>query len=190
MGHGNSTQNLSILTRVEGLIGHFVSQVACAIFHTVVLTSDGCVWTFGSNYNGKTGHGITNGTNQLTPKKVEGISGSPSKKVVFIAAGDQHSACITEDGSTYTWGYGGCGRLGHGDETNCSSPKIVNSLVGIQAKEVACGGYHTLVCTKDGRVYSFGNAEYYQLGHGDKENRFTPTLIEAPLEGKFVVQVA
>jgi hypothetical protein len=147
------------------------------------------MWTFGSNTSGKTGQGITEGY-QLTPKKVEGVFSSPSKKVVFIAAGVQHSACVTEDGSTYTWGNGACGRLGHGDETDQSAPKAVDGLVGIKAKEVACGGSHTLVLSEDGRVYSFGYGADSQLGHGDKKNRFTPTLIEAPLEGKFVVQVA
>jgi RCC1 and BTB domain-containing protein len=120
---------------------------------------------------------------------VEGGGFSTSKNVVFIAADSYHSACITEDGSTYTWGFGECGKLGHGDQTDRSSPTLVNGLVGIKAKEVACGEYHTLVCSEDGRAYSFGYSEYGQLGHGDKENRSTPTLIEA-LEGKFVVQVA
>jgi RCC1 and BTB domain-containing protein len=130
---------------------------------------------------------------QITPKKVDGGGLSrPSKKVVFIAAGNNHSACITEDGSTYTWGYGGDGRRGHGDESNwCSSPKLVDGLVGKKAKEVACGGRHTLVCTDDGRVYSFGYGSNGQLGHGNNETRLTPTFIEAaPLGGEFVVQVA
>jgi hypothetical protein len=192
LGHGNRN-NLSILTRVEGLKGHFVSQVACGDYHTLVLTSDGCLWSFGSNYYGGTGHGMTE-VYQMTPKKVDGGGlSSPSKKVVFIAAGDKHSACITEDGYTYTWGCGDedGGRLGHGDLSNCSSPKLVRGLVGKQAKEVACGGSHTLVCTEDGRVYSFGNGRYGQLGHGNNKARFTPTLIEAaPLGEEFVVQVA
>jgi hypothetical protein len=165
-----------MLIRVEGLIGQFVSQVACGYTHTVVLTSDGCLWTFWS---------------QQWPEKVEGVFGrSTSKKVVFIAAGHMHSACITEDGSTYTWGRGIYGRLGHGDETDRFSPNLVNGLVGIKAKEAALGGSHTLIRTEDGRVYSFGDGSNGQLGHGDKEDRLTPTLIGAPLEGKFVVQVA
>ena len=84
LGHGNRN-SLSILTRVEGLKGHFVSQVACGDNYTLVLTSDGCLWTFGSNDSGKTGHGITYGI-QSTPKKVG--STSSSKKVIFIAAGE------------------------------------------------------------------------------------------------------
>lgn len=30
--------------------------------------------------------------------------------------------------------------------------------------KVVCGDYHTLVLTKEGAVYGFGNSETYQLG--------------------------
>lgn len=70
-----------------------------------------------------------------------------------------------------------------------STPTVVDGLVGKKAIQVACGGYHTIVCTSNGRVYSFGDGEYGQLGHGDSKDQWTPTLIEALSEGKFVVQV-
>ena len=35
-------------------------------------------------------------------------------KVVSIAAGESHSAAITDKGALYTWGRGNYGRLGHG----------------------------------------------------------------------------
>ena len=187
LGHGDQI-DMDIPTRVEGLLkGHFVSQVACGDRHTVVLTSDGGLWTFGANARGQTGLGTTLGL-QNTPKKVEG--GLGSKKVVFIAGGNNHTACITEDGSTYTWGLGMDGKLGHGNQNRYSSPQLVKELAGKKAKSVALGECHTLVCSEDGRVYSFGQGTFGQLGHGNREHAYTPTLIEAPLEGKCVVQVA
>ena len=110
--------------------------------------------------------------------------------VLLQMADDEHSACITADGSSYTWGDGCDGKLGHDDETDRSSPTLVNGLVGIKAKEVACGESHTLIRTEDGRVYSFGAGTSDKLGHGNEEDRFTPTLIKEPLGGKFFVQVA
>jgi hypothetical protein len=151
------------------------------------LTSEGCVYTFGSNEEGQTGHGVTEG-NQSIPKKVNGCL--ESKKVVFIASNGEHTACITEDGDTYTWGEGEYGRLGHGDETSRSTPKLVDGLVGKKAKEVACGGRHTIVLTENGRVYSFGDGDSGQLGHCNFENQLTPTLINVPLERKCIVQLA
>jgi RCC1 and BTB domain-containing protein len=113
-----------------------------------------------------------------------------TKKVVLVAANGYHTACITDDGDTYTWGEGQYGNLGHGDEKSLSTPKLVNGLAGKKAKEVACGRYHTIVSTEDGRVYSFGRGSNGQLGHCNFDDKLTPTLIKAPLEGKNVVQVA
>ena len=173
--------------KVEGLGGHSISLVAAGNHYTVVLTSEGYVYTFGSNQHGQTGHGVTEG-HQTTPKRVTGCL--DTKKVVFVAANGDHTACLTDDGNTYTWGKGQYGKLGHGDEKSLSTPKLVDGLAGKKAKEVVCGGRHTIVSTEDGRVYSFGRGRYGQLGHCNFDDKLTPTLIKAPLEGKNVVQVA
>jgi alpha-tubulin suppressor-like RCC1 family protein len=52
------------------------------------------------------------------------VRGKPS----FIAAGETHSACITDTYSLYTWGSGQYGRLGHGFDTNERKPKFVEEL--------------------------------------------------------------
>jgi RCC1 and BTB domain-containing protein len=156
------------------------------VFHTVVLTCTGIVYTFGCNEYGQTGHGIIEG-DQYRPKRVTGCL--ESKKVVFVATNGVHTACITKNGDTYTWGNGNHGQLGHGDEASHSTPKLVEGLAGKKAKEVACGAAHTIVRTEDGRVYSFGKGECGQLGHGNFENTLRPTIIE-PLDGMFIVQVA
>ena len=152
LGHGN-LNDISTLTKVDRLEGHHICRMACGREHSTVLTSEGLVFTFGSNTHGQTGHGVTEG-NQSTPKKVNGCL--ESQKVVFVASNGNHTACITEDGDICTWGEGHYGRLGHGDESNLSNPKLVAGLEGKKAKEVACGGRHTMVCTEDGKVYSFG----------------------------------
>ena len=188
LGHGDGHLNhiLSTFTKVVGLEGHSISQVSCGDLHTVVLTFDGCVYTFGSNEEGQLGHPMES---QRTPQKVTGCL--ESEKVVFVASNAYYTACITEDGDTFTWGDGEHGQLGHGDNKNQSSPKIVAGLAGKHAKQVACGESHTIVCTEDGRVYSFGDAAHGQLGHGNSETALTPILIQqAQLEGKCVVQVA
>ena len=48
---------------------------------------------------------------QDSPALVSALAG---KNVVLVAAGCGHSAAILEDGSLYSWGKGGYGRLGHG----------------------------------------------------------------------------
>lgn len=99
-----------------------------------------------------------------------------------------HTGCLTDDGELYTWGEGKFGRLGHSSESNCHYPRLVETLLGKQPRQVSCGGFHTAVVTEDGSLYTFGGGEHGQLGHNDRVNKLKPTLVQA-LEGIFVSQI-
>jgi alpha-tubulin suppressor-like RCC1 family protein len=81
LGHGRDKNNIFTPRKVEGLNGICVIQIACGIDHTVAITSEGSIYTWGSNKYGKTGHGTTEG-HQSTPKILEDLS---SKYVLFAA---------------------------------------------------------------------------------------------------------
>jgi len=141
-----------------------------------------CSW--GDKENGVAGHGDTEG-HQYTPKLLDRLSG---KKVVQLSACGFHTGCLTDMGEVYTWGEGKFGRLGHGAERNCHSPRLVESLLGKKPIQIACGGFHSAVVTEDGKMYTFGGGEHGQLGHGDKVNKVKPTLVQA-LEMIFLQQI-
>jgi len=48
------------------------------------------------------------------------------------------------------------GRLGHSSETNCLTPRLVETLIGKRPCQVSCGGFHTAVVSEDGKLYTFG----------------------------------
>lgn len=183
LGHGNESGH-STPKRVEGLVGLTVQQIACGSRHTAVITSTGALYTWGDKENGVAGHGDTEG-HQYTPKLLERLS---SKKVVQLSACGFHTGCLTDNGEVYTWGEGKFGRLGHGAERNCHSPRLVEVLYGKRPSQVACGGFHTAVITEDGRMFTFGGGEHGQLGHGDKVNKVKPTLVQA-LDSFTIVQI-
>lgn len=181
---GHDELDRSVPSKVDALADEDVIQVACGTYHTVALTTKGTVYSWGKNAYGRTGHGKTKGF-QDTPKLVKGLV---SRKVIFVSACSYHAACVTDDGFALTWGEGEFGRLGHGDEKNYFTPKPVEALFDVKVKEMHCGVYHTAACTMDGKMYTFGRGDRGQLGHGDKENRLSPTLVKALL-GPFVTQV-
>mmetsp|Transcript_36127 Transcript_36127/g.73361 ORF Transcript_36127/g.73361 Transcript_36127/m.73361 type:complete len:215 (+) Transcript_36127:1217-1861(+) len=141
-------------------------------------------YTWGDKENGVAGHGDTEG-HQYTPKLLERMAG---KRVIQLSACGFHTGCLTDSGEVYSWGEGKFGRLGHGTERNCHSPRLVETLLGKRPIQVACGGFHTAVITEDGKMYTFGGGEHGQLGHGDKVNKVKPTVVQA-LEGIFVSQI-
>lgn len=66
-----------------------------------------------------------------------------------------------------TFGNGAQGALGHRSFDDVEHPKIVEALLGFEVKKVVCGGNHVLAVTTDDEIYSWGNNDYGQLGHGN-----------------------
>ncbi|MDF2713359.1 MAG: S-layer protein [Paenibacillus sp.] len=91
--------------------------------------------------------------------------------------------------NVYSFGSGANGRLGHGDEIEKLSPAAIEGLTGMEIKAVSAGYSHTLVLTVTGDVYSFGSGANGRLGHGDLNDRNSPTKITG-LAGKTVTSIA
>ena len=91
-------------------------------------------------------------------------------------------------GKVFTFGSGV--QLGHdGANQEEHVPRPIAGLVGRKVVGVAAGDGHTVVCTAEGQMYSFGAGELGQLGHGGEEDELVPRLVEG-LVGKKVVGVA
>ncbi|KAL0895990.1 hypothetical protein ABMA27_011981 [Loxostege sticticalis] len=153
--------------------------------HALALTADGKVYSWGEGEDGKLGHG-----NRITlevPRLIESLSG---ERVVGIACGSAHSACVTARGHLYTWGMGEYGRLGHGDDITQLSPKMVEALAGLRVVQVACGSRdaQTLALTACGKVFSWGDGDFGKLGRGGSDGCAVPMNIER-LNTLGVVQV-
>ncbi|XP_066501303.1 probable E3 ubiquitin-protein ligase HERC1 isoform X2 [Hoplias malabaricus] len=151
--------------------------------HTLAVTAEGEVFSWGDGDYGKLGHG--NSATQKYPKIIQGpLLG---KVVVCVSAGYRHSAAVTNDGELYTWGEGDFGRLGHSDSHSRNVPTLVKDISGVG--QAACGSSHTIAVAQDGRiVWSFGGGDNGKLGHGDTNRVYRPKVIEA-LHGYIVRKV-
>uniref|UniRef100_A0A1B6EGK8 PHR domain-containing protein n=1 Tax=Clastoptera arizonana TaxID=38151 RepID=A0A1B6EGK8_9HEMI len=93
-----------------------VQQIACGLHHTVVMTQNGEVYTFGSNSYGQLGVGdimIRGGPVQV---KLSGPA-------IQIAAGSNHTVVLTGKGEVYTFGSYQKNQLGRGqtDIVSCTN---------------------------------------------------------------------
>ncbi|KAM9306994.1 putative E3 ubiquitin-protein ligase HERC1 [Pholidichthys leucotaenia] len=142
--------------------------------HTLAITVEGEVFSWGDGEYGKLGHG--NSATQKYPKLIQGpLLG---KVVVCVSAGYRHSAAVTNDGELYTWGEGDFGRLGQSDSQSRNLPTLVKDISSVG--QVACGSSHTIAVAQDGRtVWSFGGGDNGKLGHGDTNRVYRPKVIEA-----------
>lgn len=170
---------------VDALRGVGVRQIACGSGHTVVLTTDGEVYTWGRGDDGRLGHG-DNGW-KYVPRIAQSLSG---QIMVQITCGSYHTAAVSSNGDLYTWGGGMYGKLGHGTEIGHTAPKRVEGLVGTKVQQIACGSRHTAIITTTGSLYTWGDKESGVAGHGDTEgHQYTPKLLEK-LSSKRVIQLS
>lgn len=131
--------------------------------HSVVLASDGTVWSFGRSAGGEMGDGTAPANDRRTPTRAAGLTG-----VVAIAAGVQHSLALTSDGRVFAWGANGSGQLGDGSTTRRLFPVQVPNLSTVRA--IAAGAWYSLAVTSDGQVWGWGDDSWSQLGDGAPGN--------------------
>ena len=183
LGHGDQQHQL-LPMKVEAFAGQRVVAVSAGSDHSLSLTADGALWSWGVGGDGKLGHG--DGQHQWQPKKVEAFAG---QRVVAVSAGRSHSLAITADGAVWSWGWGAFGRLGHGDERTQLLPKKVEAFAGHRVVAVSAADFHSLAITADGAVWSWGWGIFGMLGHGDQQTQLLPKKVEA-FAGQRVVAVS
>ncbi|KAL9265244.1 Ultraviolet-B receptor UVR8-like protein [Drosera capensis] len=156
-----------------------VQQVAAGGTHSVVLTREGQVWSWGQPWP-------PGDIKQISvPVRVQGLD-----KVRMIAVGAFHNLALGEDGTLWAWGNNEYGQLGTGDTQPRSQPIPVEGLSGLTLVDIAAGGWHSTALTKVGEVYGWGRGEHGRLGFGDdKTSKMVPQKVQL-LSGEDVVQVS
>ena len=153
-------------------------RVACGIFHTAAVKTDGTLWSWGKNKYGGLGLGDT--THRSSPVQVGTLTDWR-----LVTSGYYHIAAIKNDGTLWSWGRNNSGQLGLGDTANRSSPVQVGTLTNW--KLVASGAYHVAAVKTDGTLWLWGYNNYHGgLGLGDTTNRSSPVQVGTLTNWKLV----
>ncbi|KAK9824898.1 hypothetical protein WJX74_004462 [Apatococcus lobatus] len=142
LGHD---QNAAVPQRVHTLWGKVVQQIACGDNCTAAITQEGSLYMWGVGSAGNLGY--RNTLRQFLPRQV--IGSLADAVVTKVSCGPFHTAAATADGKLFTWGEGLNGKLGHGDQSTCSTPRFVQALSSKQVFAVACGVWHTAAVAQD-----------------------------------------
>jgi alpha-tubulin suppressor-like RCC1 family protein len=136
-----------------------VSAIAAGALHSLVLRSDGSLWTFGSNFFGQLGRttGDPFGASDPTPTQVmTGVSA--------IAAGGTHSLALKTDGSLWSFGDDSYGQLGRTSNALTYIPNATPTQVMTGVSAMAAGATHSLALRTDGSLWTFGSNYFGELG--------------------------
>ncbi len=162
-------------SRVVGLQGVHIVQVALGGWHALALDKDGQCWAWGGNEYNQC-DSVGGGRDLTVPSRC-----LTSVRVIQVEAGGMHSVALSEAGHIWQWGE----PWGEFEMTVHREPRRLEVGVGHGADrgnatviKVACGAFHNLALTSSGAVFSWGINDYGQLGNGTTSNSKVPILVE------------
>ncbi|KAJ1456100.1 regulator of chromosome condensation 1/beta-lactamase-inhibitor protein II [Pelagophyceae sp. CCMP2097] len=146
-----------------------VAVVGCGPGHTMAISIDGVLFSWGHNTNGQLGTGDTR--DRYAPFKVE-LPGLGVVAATLVSCGAAHTICAGLEGEArsgvlYSWGSAVSGALGLGmleSEKDVLEPRLVAGMAGVAVHFLSCGSYHTALIDGDGDVFTCGLPEDGRLG--------------------------
>lgn len=135
-------------------------DISAGGMHTAALDREGRVWTFGCNDEGSLGRPIEEEEECFVPGQVQ-----LPEKVVALSTGDSHTAALTETGKVFAWGTfrDSSGPIGLTEPMELQKSPV-QVLASLEVVSISSGSDHIVMLTRDGEMYSMGNAEQGQLG--------------------------
>lgn len=183
LGHGDR-ENVLFPKEVASLNGLKTIKVACGVWHTAAIveilnhqtrvSSSKKLFTWGDGDKYRLGHG-----NKQTYTEPTCIASLIDYNFHQLACGHNMTVGLTTSGHVYTMGSTAHGQLGNPKADGKSPSLVQDKLVGEFVEEIACGAYHVAVLTSRSEVFTWGKGANGRLGHGDIEDRNTPTLVES-----------
>ncbi|KAI9225224.1 MAG: regulator of chromosome condensation 1/beta-lactamase-inhibitor protein II [Piptocephalis tieghemiana] len=167
-----------------------VVTIGAGGYHSMAVTSDGTLYTWGMNSYGQCGLGKGSEDRIGTPEPVD-PSVFGGRRVTRVAGGEQHTVVVCEDGSTWACGRADSGQTGlsaedrqdlemRNDQAKSSAlPSFaqIPALKDCQIQGVACGTHHTAAVDSSGTAWCWGYAEQWATGTADEEDTVEPTKL-------------
>lgn len=167
-----------------------VVAIAAGEAHTLALTADGNVYSWGRGTFGRLGNGSE--LDHHLPTKIE-FNFTDNLKIVGISAGAYHSLALADDGSVWSWGYNTYGQLGVDGENSLvpclltlpmADGSVIKNETALKISSVKAGGMMSLAIDNLGSLWMWGNCPV----SNDVEFTMSPTSVN--FSGHTVVKVA
>ena len=201
LGDGTTTNSvlpICISDKENELKGKKIISISAGVVHTVAIDEEGKAYTWGDNDFGQLGDGtaivapihiysaepicLTDKENELKRMK--------TVKVVTENTENTEVISLAESGKIYIWEIG--------DETAIYAlPKCISDedteLKGKRIVDISAGYGYAVALDEEGKVYTWGNNEYGQLGDGTTTNSSLPICLsnkENELKGKKIISIS
>jgi alpha-tubulin suppressor-like RCC1 family protein len=142
-------------------------QISSGRNHTSAIKTDGTLWTWGAGFSGQLG------TNDTIVRFIPVTTFAGGTNWKQVSCGYFHTAAVKTDGTLWTWGFGGSGRLGTNNTTTRSTP-VTTFAGGTNWKQISVGRDHTAAIKTDGTLWTWGSGSDGRLGTNNTTTRSTP----------------
>ncbi|CAI5744566.1 unnamed protein product [Peronospora destructor] len=171
-----------------------VASIACGWKHSLLATSAGDVFAWGSGRHGQLGLG----SDTLVASMPQRIDTLKDMAVSNVFCGWEHSVFRSSGGEVFTCGNNRHGQLGVPEVVASASsenrnerrkqvngspvrvPDLGNSSKGLSTMQISCGWHYVLCLTERGDLVTWGKGSHGQLGLGQFENAIEPKKIAFP----------
>ena len=155
-----------------------ICSIATGTHHSLAVSDQGALYTWGCGYNGCLGHGDEH--MRSSPTSVEALC---ETHVLSVAGGEYHSLAIVRREAVgrgqqvYSWGKGHQGQLGNGHFESLSAPQCIESLQNLTVhKVVAAANFSSALVSRllseeeveenvPMALFTWGSNTCGQLGH-------------------------
>jgi alpha-tubulin suppressor-like RCC1 family protein len=173
MGDGTASSQSMAPAEVPGL--RDVVSIATVAGAAAAVTSDGLVWTWGSNQQACLGNGLhadVSDDGQTTPQPVKGITDA-----VEVKAGSygRHVIVRRKNGTLVGWGNSDWGQLGAGISGDHQPKPTAIKLPGVEAYWL--GGNFSFARTTDGTIWFWGEQSAARRLVGAQGNQKVPAKV-------------
>ena len=185
MGYDAKTEIREIPSVVEPLSHLTFKRIFSGSNHLLAITTDNVAYAWGCGEQGQLGRKVLERHKMLSlrpriifPPTRKTSDGSPCVFVKF-SCGSYHTLGLTNDGTLYSWGLNNYGQLGLGDNEDRVAPELIptEAFDNLKIVDLASGEHHSIVLAENGRVFTFGRGDSYQLGTGNTSASNIPVLV-------------
>ncbi|OMJ86156.1 hypothetical protein SteCoe_12355 [Stentor coeruleus] len=182
LGLGNNQHKTYSLPRFCSF-NILIKSVSCGDQHSGFISSEGHIYTMGSNLEGRLGISDLNIKFSSSPCLVESLK---TEECLQLSCGGGHTIAIMQGGNAYAWGQGDSGALGLGSLQNQWSPVSISLPMGVRVLQVSCGSKHSSLIVRKietgVQVLMSGTGDSGQLGTGKREKECQFVAIKPPEE--------
>jgi len=157
-----------------------VKDVSLGAYYSTVLTTDGRIFTWGTNMYGQLGDGTN--IDKHTPVDItSNFVLTENEEIIQISMNGYVSSAITSEGRIFTWGWNIFGQLGDNTFVNKNVPTEITANFSLIEDEtitnIWLGVHHSSALSSNNKVFVWGNNGYGQLGDGTLINKSIPIEI-------------